>query len=66
MENWKTKTFIFGGLIGLFAGLLASFIVVQQSEKRNVTPSLTAMDGVKLGLGLLTFLRLISELPNRN
>lgn len=66
MDNWRTKTFIFGGLIGLMAGLLASFIMVQQSEKKHIAPALSAMDGVKLGLGLLTFMRLISEINNRD
>ena len=66
MDNWRTKTFVFGGLIGLMAGLLASFIMIQQSEKKHITPALSAMDGVKLGLGLLTFMRLISEINNRD
>lgn len=55
-----------GGLIGLFAGLLTSYMLVQQSEKRQNSLSLTATDGVKMGLGLMTFMRLISEIFNRD
>ena len=61
MDNWKTKTFIIGGLIGLIAGLTASYIVVQQSEKQQTLPDVNPADGVKIGLGLLTFLRLVSD-----
>ncbi|MEM5776642.1 MAG: hypothetical protein AAGU05_16680 [Anaerolineaceae bacterium] len=66
MDNWKTKTLIFGGLIGLITGIVASFIMIQQAEKRNVTPAITATDGVKLGLGLLTFMRLLSEITTKD
>lgn len=62
MEDWKTKTFIYGGIIGLAAGIIASLIVVQQAEKHQSRPAITAPDGIKLGLGLLTFLRLISDI----
>ncbi len=66
MENWKKKTFLWGGLVGLLAGVLVSFIIVQQSEKKHAAPALTANDGVKLGLGFLTFMRLISEVNNKD
>jgi hypothetical protein len=66
MENWKKRTFILGGVIGLFAGLAASFIIVQQSEKKHTELALSATDGVKLGLGFLTFMRLVSEITNKD
>lgn len=66
MDNWKTKTLIAGGLIGLITGIIASFIMIQQADKRHVTPALTATDGVKLGLGLLTFMRLLSEITTKD
>lgn len=61
MQNWKTKTFIYGGFIGLAAGIVASLIVIQQAEKHQSHPAVNAADGIKLGLGLLTFLRLLSD-----
>jgi hypothetical protein len=62
MDDWKTKTFIFGGIIGLAAGIVASLVVVQQAEKHQSKPALSTTDGIKLGLGLLTFLRLMSDI----
>ncbi len=66
MESWKKKTYLLGGIIGLLAGILASFIIVQQAEKKQTAPALTANDGVKLSLGLLTFMRLISDVSNKD
>jgi hypothetical protein len=66
MYNQKTKILFFGGLIGLITGIVASFILVQQSEKKQTNLSITASDGVKLGLGLLTFMRLFSEITNKD
>ena len=66
MEDWKKKSFFIGGLVGLIAGVFAAYIFVQQTEKRQINPEITAKDGVKLGLGLLTFLRLISDIANRD
>lgn len=66
MYNQKTKILFFGGLIGLITGIVASFILVQQSEKKQTSLSITASDGVKLGLGLLTFMRLFSEITNKD
>jgi len=63
---WKQKTFIIGGLIGLISGVFAAYIFVQQNERHQEPPAITAKDGVKLGLGLLTLLRLIAELANRD
>lgn len=65
MENWKKKTFIMGGLLGLLAGIIASYIMVQQSEKKHTALALNASDGVKLGLGLLTFLRQIADVSSK-
>lgn len=67
MENdWKTKTLLIGGLTGLITGLFAAYILIQQSEKQNKKPRLNAGEGVRLGLGMLTLLRLISDLANKD
>ncbi len=66
LSDWKTKTFIIGGVIGLLAGIFAAHIVIQQSEKRQTLPVVTAKDGVKVGLGLLTFFRLVSDIANQD
>lgn len=63
--NWKTKTFIIGAFAGLTIGLAAAYILIQRSEQENIPPQITAGDGVKVGLGLLGVLRLISDLGNK-
>jgi hypothetical protein len=63
-QNWKIKTIIIGTIIGALTGATAAFIVVQQSEKKNTKPQLNAGEGVKLGLGVLGLLRLVSDMAN--
>jgi hypothetical protein len=63
--NWKTKTFVIGAIGGLLLGLAASYIVIHRAEQEDTTPKLTPGDGVKVGLGLLGVLRLISDLGDK-
>lgn len=64
-DNWKQKTLIIGGIIGILAGLVAAQILIQRAEAEDSRPSLTAGEGVKVGLGLLTLLKIISDLAAR-
>lgn len=61
-ENWKTKALIIGGVLGLVSGLFAAFLLIQRSDQKQQKPQLKAKDGVKVGMGLLGVLRLISDL----
>ena len=61
-ENWKTKTLIIGAIIGTLAGFGAAYLIVQRAQLENTRPNLTAGDGVKIGLGLLTLLRLVADI----
>lgn len=63
--NWKSKTLFIGAVTGLALGLAAAYILIQRSEQENISPQITAGDGVKVGLGLLGVLRLISDLGNK-
>ncbi|NPV77224.1 MAG: hypothetical protein HPY59_12735 [Anaerolineae bacterium] len=63
--NWKTRTYIAGALIGITAGVLGAYILIQRAEQREQQPKLSAGDGVKLGLGLLGVLKLVSEFSER-
>ena len=63
--TWKNKTMLIGAFAGLAAGLLAAYIVIQRAERENVTPLMTTGDGVKIGLGVLGVLRLISDIADK-
>ena len=60
--NWKTKTLIIGAVVGTFTGMVAAFLIVQKAEKQETQPQISTGEGVKLGLGVLGLLRLVSDL----
>jgi hypothetical protein len=61
-DDWKTTTLIVGAVVGLIAGLIAAYIMIQRAEEHAERPRLSAGEGVKVGLGVLGVLRLISDL----
>lgn len=63
--NWRKKTFIIGAVAGVLIGLASAYIVIQRSEQLNEEPKFTPGDGVKIGLGVLGVLRLVSEIAER-
>ena len=64
-SQWKKKTLLITGGLGAALGILAGLILVQRSEQTQTPPQLTAGDGVKVGLGVLGVLRLLSDLINK-
>lgn len=60
-ENWKMTTIMTGGILGALVGLLAAYLLVQRAEKQQTRPKLDPGDGVKVGLGVLTLLKLIVD-----
>lgn len=63
--NWKKKTLAIAIGIGALLGAVAGLILVQRSEQVQSRPKLTAGDGVKVGLGLLGVLRMLTDLINK-
>jgi NO-binding membrane sensor protein with MHYT domain len=61
-ENWRPKVMVIGGVIGLMAGLLAAYLLIQRAEKQNQKPELNAGEGVKLGVLVFGLLRQIATL----
>ena len=61
-ENWKSKTLLIGAVVGTVVGVIGAFILVQAADKAETRPQLSAGDGVKVGLGVLAVLRLLSDL----
>jgi hypothetical protein len=64
-DNWKTKTLIIGGIAGLLTGLLAAYLLIQRAEQQEDQPRLTAGEGVKVGVGVLGLLKLISDIGSQ-
>jgi hypothetical protein len=60
--NWKIKTLLIGASVGAATGLLAAIIIMQRAEQNETRPQITAGDGVKVGLGVLGVLRLLSDM----
>ena len=64
--NWKQKTFLVAGLLGLLTGLGTAYFIVQRAELQESPPSLNAGDGLKLGALLIGALRQISQIAEGN
>ena len=65
LEDWKVKTLVIGGVVGLFTGLLAAYLLIQRAEQESGQPRLTAGEGVKVGVGVLGVLKTISDMGTR-
>ena len=61
----SSKILLVGGLLGLLSGLLAAYLLLQKSQDNEENLSINAGDGVKVGLGVLGVLKLISDLGDR-
>jgi hypothetical protein len=61
-DNWKPRALLIGALIGAAVGVGAAYLFVQQAEREGSTPSISAGEGVKLGLLVLGLLRSVAVL----
>jgi hypothetical protein len=60
-KNWKPRVLLVGAVVGAIAGVLAAVILIQRADRENAQPRITAGEGVKLGLGVLGVLKLLSD-----
>jgi hypothetical protein len=61
LEPWKSKTLLIGAGVGLVTGLVAAMIIIQRAEQQQAKPKISAGEGVKMGLGLLGVLKLLTD-----
>jgi hypothetical protein len=59
-NNWRGRTLLLGAVIGALTGLGAAYVIVRQAEEQGEPPRLGAGEGVRLGMGVLGLLRMIS------
>jgi hypothetical protein len=64
-DNWKMITLIIGAVVGVISGLVAAYIFIQRAEEEQSRPRLSAGEGVRVGLGVLTVLRSVAELATK-
>ena len=60
-NNWQSKTILIGAVVGAVAGVVGALILIQQADKNETRPQISAGDGVKIGLGLLAVLGLRAD-----
>ena len=58
----KSRTLLFGAIIGAVTGLIAASLLNRRAEKTESETALTAGEGMKLGVLVLGLLRAIASL----
>jgi hypothetical protein len=61
-ESWKTKTLVIGAVIGVLVGLGGAYLLIQGYERQGRKVSVSAGEGVKLGILVMGLLRQIANL----
>jgi len=66
-ENWLPKVLVTGAVIGALVGIGAAYLYTQQAKREEgyEAPSMSAGEGVKLGLLLLGLLRSVADLASK-
>jgi hypothetical protein len=60
--SWEVPVLAIGAVLGALTGLGAAYLLTQRSKKRGETPTLSAIEGIKLGLLIFGMLRQVSLL----
>jgi hypothetical protein len=67
--DWRTRTFVLGGVVGAVLGLLSAYLYVRTAEEEHgegqppATPQ--TGDALRLGLSVLGIVRTITEWGKR-
>jgi hypothetical protein len=62
MNKKTTRTLLFGTIIGAITGLTASYILVKRANENETELHITPKEGVRLGVGIASFFKLITSL----
>lgn len=60
-NNWKTLVLIIGGVAGLVTGLAAAAILIKKREENPGELKLNSGEGFKIGMGIVSLLKMVSE-----
>ncbi len=63
--SWKTKVLIAGVIAGALTGLGTAYLYIKKTEELSERPRLTSGEGVKIGLGVVGLLKMITDLGHR-
>jgi len=63
--NPKPKILIIGGIIGALMGLAAAYLFIQRAEREERTLSISASEGIKLGLVALGAMKQFAQLGGK-
>ncbi len=63
-SSWKQRTLLVGAVIGAATGLGVSYLLIKRAEAAEEQVSISAGEGVRLGLLVLGLLRQVSELSD--
>ena len=61
-ENWKVRTLLIGGTLGLLVGLGGAYLLTKRAEQKGTQLAITPGKGVQLGVLLAGLLRSILSL----
>lgn len=61
-DSWKVRTLLIGAVLGMLTGLGAAFLLTRRAEQKGEAVSITAGQGLKLGVLLAGVLRSILNL----
>lgn len=61
-NNWKTRTYLIGTIVGALAGLGVAFVLVRRSEETGEPVKFGTREGLRLGIGLLGLIRQVGRL----
>lgn len=60
-NKWKTTILLVSGGIGLLSGLAAAYLIIKKQEESGNTLKLTSGDGARIGMGIVTLFKMISD-----